>query len=89
MPRKDKLKLIEKLMRTPLPRNFTKNELDALMRQCGCNKGNGGRGSAISYVHIETGRILRFDGPHPGNELYPYQIKMVRIFLAEIGEIKE
>ncbi len=76
-------------MRIPLPMNFTKNDLDALMRQCGCEKGSGGRGSAISYYHISTMRILRFDGPHPGNELYPYQIKMVRKFLADIGEIKE
>lgn len=84
-----KEELIKKLMRTPIPRNFTKSELDSLMGKCGCRKGNAGRGSAISYIHIETGRILIFDGPHPGNELYIYQIKMVRNFLLEIGEIKE
>ena len=87
MPKKDKL--LEKLMRPSLPKNFTKNELDSLMGQCGCEKGSGGRGSSISYYHRATGRILRFDGPHPGNELYAYQIKMVRTFLKEIGEIKE
>ena len=28
-----------------------------------------------------------FDGPHPGNELYRYQIKMIIKFLGEVGEI--
>lgn len=85
LPKKDDL--IEKLMRKSIPKNFTKRELDALMRYCGCEKDSGGRGSAISYYHKATGRILRFDGPHPGNELYPYQIKLVRTFLNEINEL--
>lgn len=85
MPKKDKL--VEKLMRPSIPKNFTVNELDALMSQCGCIKSAGGRGSAISYYHESTKRILRFDGPHPGNELYTYQVKKVREFLSDIGEI--
>ena len=85
MPKKEKL--LEKLFRTPIPKNFTVNELDALMGQCGCVRGNGGRGSAISYYHRATGHILRFDGPHPGNELYCYQIKMIREFLDAVNEI--
>ena len=83
MPKKEKL--LEKLTRSRVPKNFTTD--DALMRQCGCQKGSGGRGSAISYYHTETGRILRFDGPHPGKELYPYQIKMVKAYLQGIGEL--
>lgn len=85
MPKKGTL--IEKLTNKSVPRNFTTKDLDALMRYCNCKKDSGGRGSAISYYHIPTGRILRFDGPHPGNELYPYQIKKVREFLRDIGEI--
>lgn len=85
MPKKDKL--LDKLMQKQLPKNFTKKDLDALMSQCGCEKYSGGRGSAISYFHKKSGRILRFDGPHPGNELYPYHIRKVREFLAAIGEI--
>lgn len=85
MPKKDAL--IEKLMRKSIPKNFTKKELDSLMSKCGCEKYLGGRGSAIAYYHKTSGRILQFDGPHPGNELYPYQIKMVRQFLQEIGEV--
>lgn len=32
---------------------------------------------------------LIFNGPHPGNELYRYQIKKVLVFHHEIGESKE
>ena len=69
MPKKSVL--IEKLIRKPIPRNFTKQELDALMNKCNCDKFSGGRGSGIGYVHRETKRIVQFDEPHPGNELYP------------------
>ena len=85
MPKKEKL--LEKLTRSSIPKNVTIDELDALMKQCGCQKGSGGRGSAISYYHTQTGRILRFDGPHPGKELYPYQVKMVKAYLRDIGEL--
>ena len=47
------------------------------------------RGSGIRFYHEATGRILAFDEPHPENELYPYQVKMTRQFLKEIGEYKE
>lgn len=79
--------LIEKLCRKPAPKNFTTHELDTLMNKCGCSKGSGGRGSSIAYVHNISGRILTFDGPHPGNELYSYQIKKTIKFLQDIGEI--
>jgi len=50
-------------------------------------KFEGGRGSGIGYYHEETKRIVQFEGPHPGNELYRYQIKMIIKFLGEVGEI--
>ena len=78
--------LIEKLYRKPYPRNFTVRELDALMNKCNCTKFQGGRGSGIGYVHKITKRIVQFDGPHPGNELYRYQIEKVKKFIIEIGE---
>lgn len=48
----------------------------------------GGRGSGIGFVHKKTMRILQFDEPHPGNELYNYQIKKTIQFLKDIGELK-
>ena len=87
MPSKEKL--LAKLFQKRLPKNFTKQELEALMGKCNCVKGQGGRGSGIRFYHKDTGRILAFDEPHPENELYVYQVKMVRQFLKEIGEYKE
>lgn len=80
--------LLKKLIQKPKPTNFTTRELDTLMKNCGCKKFEGGRGSGIGYLHETTKRIIQFDGPHPGNELYRYQIKMVIQFLKEVGEIK-
>jgi len=86
MPKKEILP--EKLCRKPSPKNFTTRELDALMSKCGCKKFEGGRGSGIGYYHIETQRVIQFDGPHLGNELYSYQIKKVILFLKQLGEIR-
>ena len=86
MPKKSKV--LEKLLSRPAPSDYTVRELDALMKQCGCKRFEGGRGSGIGYYHIETRRILQFDGPHPGSELYRYQVKMVVTFLKEVGEIE-
>lgn len=85
MPKKEVL--LQKLLRKPAPTNFSISELDALMGKCNCEKYSGGRGSAIGYFHTPTGRKLMFDGPHPGNELYRYQIKMIIAFLSDVGEI--
>ena len=82
-----KADLLEKLCRKPIPKNFTKPELDLLMRKCDCEKYSGGRGSSIAYFHKETKRILQSDEPHPGKELYIYQIKMTIQFLKDIGEL--
>lgn len=85
MPKKKDL--LEKLLRKPSPKNFTIRELDLLMSKCGCEKFSGGRGSGIGYVHTESKRILQFDQPHPGNELYRYQINKTIQFLSEIDKI--
>ena len=87
MPKKEEL--LQKILSKPMPSNFTTRDLDALMKICGCSKFSGGRGSGIGYLHKPSSRILQFDGPHPGNELYRYQIKAVIKFLTEIGEVEK
>ena len=84
MPKKKEL--LEKLYRKPYPKNFTTRDLDALMSKCNCTKFQEGRGSGIGFVHNETKRVLQFDGPHPGNELYKYQIEKTKKFIDDIGE---
>lgn len=85
MSKKDTL--LKKLFQTPLPRDFTINELDTLMSKCGCEKYQGGRGSGVRYVHLDTKRMLTFDLPHPGKELKLFHVKEVKKFLEEIGEV--
>ena len=81
--------LLKKLMSKPMPSSFTIRDLDSLMSKCKCKKFSGGRGSAIKYVHEETGRVLEFDAPHPGKDLYRYHVKAVIRFLVSIGEVIE
>jgi hypothetical protein len=85
MPTKDAL--VKKLTARPAPRNFTVKDLDALMSRCNCEKYQGGRGSGIGFRHERTGRALQFDAPHPGKELYLYQIRAVIAFLKDVGEL--
>lgn len=83
-----KEKYINDLFKNPITKNFTVSKLDKLMSECGCSKYQGGRGSSLKYSHNKTKRILTFDGPHPGKELYIYQVRMVRKFLKDIGEVE-
>ena len=84
MPSKEDL--LDKLYRKPYPKNFTTRELDSLMSKCNCIKVQGGRGSGIGYVHKDSKRVVQFDGPHPGKELYRYQIEKIKKFIDDIGE---
>lgn len=86
MPKKKDL--IDKLCRKPYPKNFTTRELNQLLSKCNCKMFSGGRGSGIGFVHDETKRVIQFDQPHPGKELYKYQIEKTIEFLKDIGEIK-
>lgn len=45
------------------------------------------QGTGVGYYHEKTNRVVQFDGPHPGNELYRYQIKKIINFLEEVGEL--
>lgn len=87
MPTKESL--VKKLTAKPAPRNFTIKDLDSLMSKSQCEKYQGGRGSGIGYRHAPSGRAIQFDMPHPGKELYRYQVKNVIEFLREVGEIEE
>ena len=51
MPKKSKL--LEKILSKPAPTSFTIRELDALMKQCGCEKFEGGRGSGIAIIMLK------------------------------------
>ena len=71
------------------PKDFTILELDSLMSKYGCRKNNRGKtsGSAISYIHEGTKRIIKFHSPHPQKELKRYMIDLVLEFLEQICEL--
>lgn len=83
-----KQELYAKLFRKPYPKNFTIKELDKLMNYYGYIKYQGGRGSSVKYYNETTKRVLQFDAPHPGTELYKYHIDKVKAFInsIEMGE---
>ena len=56
---------------------------EAMQQQSNIQKGI----ENATKVHETSKRIVQFDGPHPGNELYRYQVKMVIRFLKEVGEL--
>lgn len=57
------------------------------MGKCNCEKFSRVRGLGIGFVHNETKRVLQFEQPHPGNELYRYQLNKIIQFLKDIGEL--
>ncbi len=72
------------------PKDYTINELDNLMKSCGCIKANRGKisGSAIKYIHKSSGLKLFIHEPHPDKILKPYVISLVIKFLRDVNEIK-
>ena len=85
----DKRKIAKKTVSETNTTKLYQTGIGVLMSKCGCQKGNGGRGSGIRFYHENTGRILAFDEPHPESTLYLYQVKLTKKFLVEIGEYKE
>lgn len=82
-----KKSLLKKIQANPITKTFTINDLDSLMSKCNCIKSQAGRGSGVKFSNGQ--KSLIFDLPHPGKELYRYQIKMVIKFLIAIGEIED
>lgn len=81
-------KLLERLMSRP--DDFTSDELETVMLQCGCRKSSRGKtsGSAIAYIHVKSGRVFKAHSPHPAKVLKHYQVAAVIEFLQSVGEIK-
>ena len=60
------------------PRDFTFNEMVALLGYLGFERSNKGAtsGSRVRFTH-ETCGAITMHRPHPGNELKPYQIRQL------------
>ncbi|MCK6916894.1 type II toxin-antitoxin system HicA family toxin [Enterobacter kobei] len=82
MGRKEKLKL--KLDR--LPKNFTWDELVALMSQYGFKLLNAKRGSGRKFYNQALDKLVIFHEPHPENTLKRYVLEEVKLLLDEIDD---
>lgn len=81
-------KAIGKLTQTPPPKDFTWDELVALMKGFGLTVENG-RGSRRGFVGTVNGTPVRFSThePHPSGILKVYVIRAVCDWLKERGLI--
>ena len=73
-----------------LPRDFTINHLNKLMKSLGYIEYAKGKtsGSRIAFYHQEKKLILNLHKPHPVIELKIYKIKEIIKFLKRAGEFK-
>lgn len=80
-----KEKLIERLKSKP--RDFTFDEMEALLLSLGFVKLKAGKtgGSRVKYVRNTI--VIRSHKPHPGNKLKPYQILNIFNDLSKAGLI--
>lgn len=80
MGRKEKLKA--KL--DTLPKNFTWDELVALMSHFGFKLLNAKRGSGRKFYSEDKDRLVMFHEPHPENTMKRYVLAEVKQLLDEI-----
>ena len=66
------------------PKDFTWEELVALMTACGYELKKIG-GSGRKFVHIATGTVMYMHQPHPSNVLKAYQVREAIDELTEKG----
>jgi hypothetical protein len=82
----------EKLLKRFLarPRDFTFDELEALLRIFGFSRYEGGRtsGSRVRFVH-RLHPPISLHRPHPGNTLKRYQMEQIETYLRAEGLIVE
>lgn len=80
-------KIIEKLKRDPIPKNFTWNELSYLLTALGYQKKEGD-GSRVKFFHQETHHPIYLHKPHPNKEIKPRALRSIRDELKKIGVLK-
>lgn len=82
----------EKLLKRFLskPKDFTYNELKALLNGFGYTESTGGStsGSRVAFINKITQHIIRLHKPHPRNILKRYQIELIEEELRNIEVIR-
>ena len=80
-------KIKEKIKRDPVVRDFTWIELNSLLIALGYIKKEGS-GSRVKFFHKQTNHPIFLHKPHPGNEIKPRTLKIIRDELERIGALK-
>ncbi|MCL2216931.1 MAG: type II toxin-antitoxin system HicA family toxin [Defluviitaleaceae bacterium] len=80
-----KEKLISRLKSKP--RDFTFDEMEALLLSLGFKKCKAGKTSGSRVRYIRNGVLVLLHKPHPGNILKPYQIREALSVLRKEGLI--
>jgi len=82
-----KEKLIQRLKSKP--KDFTYDELCSLLSFLGYEEDNAGKtsGSAVRFVHTQTGGVVRLHKPHPEKTMKRYVINNVLNILTREGRI--
>jgi len=82
MSKKDKR--LQELFSSPPPKDFTWENLVALMKAAGFKNECTG-GSHYMFEHIDSGLRVRISKTHPSGILKPYQIDAVKEALDKLG----
>lgn len=77
-----KEKLISRLLQTP--KDFSFDELKALLRTFGYTFDGSRSGSRVSFFNEEKKSVIILHKPHPGSIIKPYQLKQVIEKLKEV-----
>ena len=81
-------KALERLLSVPTPRDYTWDELVAVMGRLNYELKSTG-GSARKFIHRATRATLMLHEPHPGSILKVYQVRDVIRFLRQEGALDE
>jgi len=81
MSKKDKL--LKKFLHTPIKKDLTFSELEALLLTLGYAKLEGS-GSAVKFFNKEKNSLINLHKPHPNDILKVYLVKQIQEKLREI-----
>jgi len=83
------IKLLKRLLNNP--KDFTFGELETLLTGFGFHLSNAGctSGSAVRFINLKTGHIIRLHKPHPSPVLKQYLIKVIIKELKQGGYLND
>ncbi len=79
-------KLLDRLC--SLPKDFTVDEMTALLCHCGYKQNNAGKTSGSRITFISSTDIIKLHKPHPENVFKRYMLEQVIEKLKDGGHIK-